>query len=113
MFYVGFLCAFVFSGIGNGSTFRQIPVIFLNQHRSAAAGKGEAALAEAQRQAEMESGAVIGFSASIAAFGFFFIPAMFAIFAVTASLWVFVVYYALCLGVCWWFYARPGAEAPS
>ena len=43
----------------------------------------------------------------------FFIPAMFASFAVTASLWVFVVYYALCLGVCWWFYARPGAEAPS
>ncbi|MEY9872227.1 NNP family nitrate/nitrite transporter-like MFS transporter [Streptacidiphilus sp. MAP12-33] len=113
VFYIGFLCAFVFSGIGNGSTFRQIPVIFLNQHRAEAAGKGEAALAEAQKQAEMESGAVIGFSAAIAAFGFFFIPAMFASFAVTASLWVFVVYYAVCLGVCWWFYARPGAEAPS
>ena len=113
VFYAGFLFAFVFSGIGNGSTFRQIPVIFLNQHRAAAAGKGPDAEEAAQKQAEMEAGAVTGFSAAIAAFGFFFIPAMFATFAITSALWVFIVFYALCLGVCWWFYARPGAEAPS
>ncbi|GAA3025884.1 nitrate/nitrite transporter NarK2 [Kitasatospora albolonga] len=112
VFYVGFLCAFFFSGIGNGSTFRQIPVIFLNQHR-AAAGPDPAAQEEARHQAEMEAGAVTGFSASIAAFGFFFIPAMFALFPVTSSLWVFVGFYAVCLVVCWWFYARKGAEAPS
>ncbi|MFC8453908.1 MFS transporter [Kitasatospora sp. NPDC057223] len=113
LFYGGFLAAFFFSGIGNGSTFRQIPVIFLNQHRAAAAGQGEQALEEARKQAEMEAGAVTGFSASIAAFGFFFIPAMFALFPVTSSLWVFIGFYAVCLVVCWWYYARKGAEAPS
>ena len=60
----------------------------------------------------MEAGAVTGFSASIAAFGFFFIPAMSALFPVTSSLWVFIGFYAVCL-VCWWYYARKGAEAPS
>ncbi|MER5636436.1 NarK family nitrate/nitrite MFS transporter [Kitasatospora sp. NPDC002227] len=112
LFYAGFLCAFFFSGIGNGSTFRQIPVIFLNQHR-ATAGPDPQAQDEARHQAEMEAGAVTGFSSAIAAYGFFFIPAMFALFPVTSSLWVFVGFYVICLGVCWWFYARPGAEAPS
>ncbi|MFD3545258.1 hypothetical protein ACFWUW_06485 [Streptomyces sp. NPDC058655] len=26
---------------------------------------------------------------------------------------LFIVFYATCLAVCWWFYARKGAEAPS
>ncbi|KQV11767.1 MULTISPECIES: hypothetical protein [unclassified Kitasatospora] len=37
----------------------------------------------------------------------------FALFPVTSSLWVFVGFYAVCLMVCWWFYARKGAEALS
>ncbi len=113
VFYVGFLSAFFFSGIGNGSTFRQIPVIFLNQARAKAADQGPEALAAANKQAEMEAGAVIGFSAAIAAYGFFFIPAMFALFAVTSALYVFVAFYAICLATCWYYYARKGAEAPS
>ncbi|WP_327355471.1 NarK family nitrate/nitrite MFS transporter [Streptomyces sp. NBC_01304] len=112
-FYIGFLAAFFFSGIGNGSTFRQIPVIFRDQHTQGAAGKSPEVQAAALKQSEMEAGAVTGFSSAIAAYGFFFIPAMFANFAVTSSLWLFIGFYATCLVVCWWFYARKGAEAPS
>ncbi|MER5809755.1 NarK family nitrate/nitrite MFS transporter [Streptomyces sp. NPDC002033] len=112
-FFIGFLAAFAFSGLGNGSTFRQIPVIFRDQHMRQAEGQGPEAQAAALKQSEMESGAVTGFSSAIAAYGFFFIPAMFAAMAVTNALWLFIGFYATCLVVCWWFYARKGAEAPS
>ncbi|WP_244291219.1 MFS transporter [Streptomyces subrutilus] len=112
-FFIGFLAAFAFSGLGNGSTFRQIPVIFRDQHMREAAGRGPEAQGAALKQSEMEAGAVTGFSSAIAAYGFFFIPAMFAAMAVPHALWLFIGFYATCLVVCWWFYARKGAEAPS
>ncbi|MFD3803446.1 MFS transporter [Streptomyces sp. NPDC058619] len=56
---------------------------------------------------------VVQLPAAIAAYGFFFIPAMFANFAVTSAMWGFVAFYASCVVVAWWFYARKGAEAPS
>ncbi|MFD9355994.1 hypothetical protein [Streptomyces sp. NPDC060031] len=71
------------------------------------------AQAAALKQSEMEAGAVTGFSSAIAAYGFFFIPATSAAMAVTSALWMFTGSYATCLAVCWWFYARQGAEAPS
>ncbi|WP_237292870.1 MULTISPECIES: hypothetical protein [Streptomyces] len=76
-------------------------------------GQGPEAQAAALKQSEMEAGAVTGFSSAIAAYGFFFIPAMFEATAVTNALWMFIGFYATCLAVCWWFYARKGAEAPS
>ncbi|MFF4644760.1 NarK family nitrate/nitrite MFS transporter [Streptomyces sp. NPDC001389] len=112
-FFVGFLVAFAFSGLGNGSTFRQIPVIFRDQHMRQVEGQGPEAQVAALKQSETEAGAVTGFSSAIAAYGFFFIPAMFAATAVTNALWMFIGFYATCLAVCWWFYARKGAEAPS
>ncbi|MET9464739.1 hypothetical protein ABZY44_07920 [Streptomyces sp. NPDC006544] len=80
-----------------------------------AEGRGAEARAAAMKQSEMESGAVTGFSSAIAAYGFSFNPAMFAAMAVTNALWMFIVigFYATSLAVCWWFYARKGAEAPS
>ncbi|MFG2520676.1 hypothetical protein [Streptomyces sp. NPDC048527] len=107
-----FLAAFFFSGIGNGSTFRQIPVIFRSQHLKGLE-EGTPAHAKVVKQAETESAAVTGFTSAIAAYGFFFIPAMFANFAVTSSLRCFVGFYVTCIGLCWWFYARKGAESPS
>ncbi|MEU7551753.1 NarK family nitrate/nitrite MFS transporter [Streptomyces sp. NPDC044571] len=112
-FFAGFLAAFAFSGLGNGSTFRQIPVIFRDRHMQEAEGRGAEAQAAALRQSEMEAGAVTGFSSAIAAYGFFFIPAMFAAMPVPHALWLFIGFYATCLALCWWFYAREGAEAPS
>ncbi|WP_404959671.1 hypothetical protein [Streptomyces sp. 147326] len=112
-FFIGFLAAFAFSGLGNASTFRQIPVIFRDQHMREAEGQGPEAQAAALKQSEMEAGAVTGFSSAIAAYGFLFIPAVFAAMAVTHALWLFIGFYASCLAVCWWFYARKGAEASS
>ncbi|WP_199548017.1 NarK family nitrate/nitrite MFS transporter [Streptomyces sp. N35] len=111
-FFACFLAAFFFSGIGNGSTFRQIPVIFRNQHLKGLT-EGTPEYAKALKQTEMEAGAVTGFTAAIAAYGFFFIPALFANFAVTSAMWGFVAFYASCIVVAWWFYARKGAESPS
>ncbi|MER7171528.1 NarK family nitrate/nitrite MFS transporter [Streptomyces mesophilus] len=111
-FFLSFLAAFFFSGIGNGSTFRQIPVIFRNQHLKGLT-EGTPEYAKALKQTEMEAGAVTGFTAAIAAYGFFFIPALFANFAVTSAMWGFVAFYASCIVVTWWFYARKGAESPS
>ncbi|MBC9716877.1 NarK family nitrate/nitrite MFS transporter [Streptomyces sp. TRM66268-LWL] len=111
-FFACFLAAFFFSGIGNGSTFRQIPVIFRNQHLKGLT-EGTPEYAKALKQTEMEAGAVTGFTAAIAAYGFFFIPALFANFAVTSAMWGFVAFYASCIVVTWWFYARKGAESPS
>ena len=90
-FFLCFLAAFLFSGIGNGSTFRQIPVIFRNQHLNGLT-PDTPAYTRALKQTEMESGAVTGFTAAIAAYGFFFIPALFANFAVTSAMWGFVLF---------------------
>ncbi|MDQ8706793.1 NarK family nitrate/nitrite MFS transporter [Streptomyces sp. LHD-70] len=111
-FFLCFLAAFFFSGIGNGSTFRQIPVIFRSQHLKGLT-EGTPEYAKALKQTEMESGAVTGFTAAIAAYGFFFIPALFANFSVTSAMWGFVAFYASCIVVTWWFYARKDAESPS
>ncbi|MER5638889.1 NarK family nitrate/nitrite MFS transporter [Kitasatospora sp. NPDC002227] len=111
-FFACFLAAFLFSGLGNGSTFRQIPVIFRSRHLKGLA-EGTPAHDQALKQAETESGAVTGFTAAIAAYGFFFIPAMFANFAVTSAMWGFVAFYLSCLALTWWYYARKGAESPS
>ena len=65
---------FLTTGIGNGSTFRMIPVIFLTERTREAAGKGTAAQEQAVRDGNKEAAAVLGFSSAIGAYGGFFIP---------------------------------------
>ncbi|MEQ1822168.1 MAG: nitrate/nitrite transporter [Fimbriimonadaceae bacterium] len=86
---------FFFSGIGNASTFKQMPMIF------------------PPRQA----GGVIGWTSAIAAYGpFVFSVAFGAIIKANGNGTSFFYYaagfYALNLILCWWFYARNGAEKP-
>lgn len=86
---------FLFSGIGNASTFKQMPMIF------------------PPRQA----GGVIGWTSAVAAYGPFLFSALFGcIIACTAAPTAFfygaAVFYALNCGLNWWFYQRPGAEKP-
>ncbi len=91
-FLITFIVLFATTGIGNGSTFRMIPIIFSKE----------------------QAGPVLGWTSAIAAYGAYFIPKIFAtqIKAGTPqyALYGFAVYYASCLLVNWWFYARPGAE---
>jgi len=86
---------FFFSGIGNASTFKQMPMIFPPRQ---AAG-------------------VIGWTSAIAAYGPFVFSVLFGMLIAQtgSSTWFFygiAVFYAFNIGLNWWFYARKGAEKP-
>ena len=114
-FYLMFLILFLSAGIGNGSVFRVIPSVFHRLHQRWAQNKDEAGRELALHRAETETAVALGFSASIAAFGGFFIPIALAIssdlfgdpyFAIAA----FGLYAVTCLMATWWWYYREGAE---
>lgn len=116
-FLAMFLLLFVTTGIGNGSTFRMIPTIFMTRHERAAAGAGDGALESARRSARRESAAVLGFTSAIAAYGAFFIPKSFGTSVsltggAEPALYLFMVFYLICIALTWWYYARARAEVP-
>ena len=86
-----FIVLFTASGIGNGSTFRTIGVIFDRQ----------------------QAGPVLGWTSAIAAYGAFIAPVVIGaqIKAGTpqTAMYGFAVFYALCLVLNWWFYLRANA----
>ncbi len=94
-YFVGSMLAiFFFTGIGNASTFKQMPMIF------------------PPRQA----GGVIGFTGAIAAYGPFAVSIMIGrsiswTGGVTAFFLVAAAFYVVNLIINWWYYARAGAEA--
>jgi len=107
-FLGSFLLLFCMTGIGNGSTFRMIPVIFLNQHPKTDDGR---------KAAGKESAATLGFSSALAAYGAFVIPKTFgwsraAAGSVVPALVGLIAIYVSCAVVTWWFYARRKAECP-
>ena len=114
-FFLCFMLLFATAGIGNGSTFRMIPVIFMDEALEAARGReGEA---EAVVRGNKMGAAVLGFTGAIGAYGGFFIPKSYGTsIAMTgsphAALWWFIVFYASCIVLTWWFYARRGARRP-
>jgi NNP family nitrate/nitrite transporter-like MFS transporter len=115
-FLIAFLFLFATSGIGNGSTFRMIPIIFLTE-RQRAAGKGRAEQDQAVKDANKEAAAVLGFSSAVGAYGGFFIPKSYGTsISMTggpeAALYVFVGFYVTCIVMTWWYYSRKGAEMP-
>jgi NNP family nitrate/nitrite transporter-like MFS transporter len=93
-FLLLFLLLFITTGIGNGSTFRMVPIIFKPE----------------------QAGPVLGWTSAIAAYGAFLIPKIFGEMIKSGTpevaLYGFAVYYLSCLGVNWWFYARKNAEVP-
>jgi NNP family nitrate/nitrite transporter-like MFS transporter len=116
-FFLMFLVLFVTTGIGNGSTFRMIPVIFLNEALRRADPKDPEAVARATKEGNTEGAATLGFTAAIAAYGGFFIPKSYGTsISVTggpeAALYTFFVFYLLCIVVTWWHYARRNAPMP-
>jgi NNP family nitrate/nitrite transporter-like MFS transporter len=116
-FFAMFMLLFLTTGIGNGSTFRMIPVIFRTQHERWSAGASETDRAESVRNAGKESAAVLGFSSAMAAYGAFFIPKSYGTsISLTggpeAALYLFIVFYLSCIVTTWWFYSRKNAEMP-
>lgn len=86
-----FIVLFFASGVGNGSTFRTIGVIF----------------------DRTQAGPVLGWTSAVAAYGAFVAPIVIGdqIKAGTPqyAMYGFAVFYALCLVLNWWFYLRRGA----
>ena len=90
-FLWGMLLIFLFTGIGNASTFKQMPMIF------------------EKRQA----GGVIGWTAAIAAFGPFLFGVGLTIMSPTLFYAIGAVWAVACIAITWFRYARPGAPKPS
>lgn len=87
-FFVLFLLLFAATGIGNGSTFRTIAIVFPRE----------------------QAGPVLGWTSAVAAYGAFYIPKVIGeqIQATTpeVALIGFAAFYAVCVGINWWFYLR-------
>jgi len=91
-FFVLFLVLFAATGIGNGSTFRTIAMVFDKE----------------------QAGPALGWTSAVAAYGAFIIPKVFGeqIKAATPeyALYGFAIFYFICLLLNWWFYLGPKAE---
>ncbi|MCC7080877.1 MAG: NarK family nitrate/nitrite MFS transporter [Burkholderiales bacterium] len=119
-FFVCFMLLFAASGIGNGSTFRMIPVIFTDECLAAAQKNpdaGEDVRDAAIREGNRQAAAVLGFTGALGAYGGFFIPKSYGTsIALTgsphAALWAFIVFYVTCIAITWWLYARRNAPRP-
>ncbi|HWJ94026.1 MAG TPA: nitrate/nitrite transporter, partial [Telluria sp.] len=116
-FFAMFLVLFLTTGIGNGSTFRMIPVIFLNLALARANPNDPSAKAQAIKEGNTEGAATLGFTAAMAAYGGFFIPKSYGT-SITltggpeAALYVFISFYLMCIAITWWYYARKNAPMP-
>lgn len=109
-FYVVFMGLFLTAGLGSGSTFQMIAVIFrqLTIEKVKKRGGSEE---EAQHVAVTDTAAALGFISAIGAVGGFFIPKAFGTsLALTGSpvgaMKVFLVFYIVCVLVTWLVYGR-------
>jgi NNP family nitrate/nitrite transporter-like MFS transporter len=113
LFVAGFIALFVFSGVGNGSTYKMIPAIF-RRKALARIASADAALLHARRV----SGAAIGLIAAVGALGGLLINLAFRqSFAATGSgvpaFWVFFAFYLVCTVVTVVVYLRAPSRAAA
>ncbi|MEV4639769.1 nitrate/nitrite transporter [Actinoplanes sp. NPDC049548] len=100
LYLVGFIALFVFSGIGNGSTYKMIPRIFALKNP------------DDHHEARRLSGAVIGIAGAVGAFGGVLVNLAFRqsfleYKTADAAYVAFIAFYALCVLVTWAVYLRP------
>jgi NNP family nitrate/nitrite transporter-like MFS transporter len=90
-FFALFIILFAATGVGNGSTFRTIAIIFDQERR----------------------GPVLGWTSAVAAYGAFIIPKVIGeqikLTTPEFALYGFAVFYGFCVVLNWWFYLRPNA----
>lgn len=91
-FLLLFLVLFAATGIGNGSTFRTIAMVFNKE----------------------QTGPVLGWTSAVAAYGAFFIPKVIGeqikLTTPEVALYGFAAFYAACVILNWFVYLRPGAK---
>jgi NNP family nitrate/nitrite transporter-like MFS transporter len=112
LYLVGFTGLFVFSGVGNGSTYKMIPAIFKAKAVRAIEGGADPAVAE--RHSRRMAGALIGIAGAVGAFGGVLVNVAFRQSFLTtqsadAAYVTFLAFYAICFGVTWAVYLRPSA----
>ena len=110
LFVVGFTALFVFSGIGNGSTYKMIPAVF--RAKSARLVVEGADHATSEREARRLSGALIGIAGAIGAFGGVLVNVAFRqsfleTGAGNAAYLAFLAFYGVCFVVTYAVYLRP------
>jgi len=109
LFFGAFLVLFVTAGLGNGSTYRMIPAIFVSQAKRDVAEGGD--VEAAVRRGRREGAATIGIASAIGAFGGFLVTRIIAnSIAATkvadTAFYAFIGFYAVCVAVTWWCYRR-------
>lgn len=91
-FFVLFLILFAATGIGNGSTFRTIAMVFNKE----------------------QAGPVLGWTSAVAAYGAFIIPKVLGeqikLTTPEDALYGFAIFYGVCLVINWFFYLRKSGE---
>ncbi|MCU7904375.1 MAG: antiporter [Candidatus Thiodiazotropha sp. (ex Epidulcina cf. delphinae)] len=91
-FLLLFLVLFAATGIGNGSTFRTIAMVFPKE----------------------QAGPALGWTSAVAAYGAFIIPKVFGeqinLATPEVALYGFAVFYLICLILNWWYYLGPKAD---
>ena len=91
-FFILFLILFAATGVGNGSTFRTIAMVFDKE----------------------QAGPVLGWTSAVAAYGAFVVPQEFGeqIKGGTPeiALYAFAAFYVICLLLNWWYYLGPKRE---
>jgi NNP family nitrate/nitrite transporter-like MFS transporter len=91
-FLVTFVILFAATGVGNGSTFRTVGVIF-DRH---------------------QAGPVLGWTSAVGAYGAFIAPEVIktqiTVGTPEMAMYGFATFYAVCLVINWWFYLRRGSE---
>lgn len=117
VFFASFLLLFACAGIGNGSTYKMIPTIFVTLAQRRAANQGEQAARQAKLAGVKESAAAAGFISAIGAYGGYFIPQSFGMSMKYSggpelALYCFLAFYVSCVLVTWFFYSRKNASMP-
>lgn len=117
VFFASFLLLFTCAGIGNGSTYKMIPTIFVTLAQRRAANQGEQAVRQAKLVGVKESAAAAGFISAIGAYGGYFIPQSFGMSMKYSggpelALYCFLAFYVSCVLVTWFFYSRKHAPMP-
>ena len=91
IFMVALLAMFFFAGVGNASTFKQMPMIM------------------PKRQA----GGAIGFTAAVASLGPFLVGIALTLMPTHVFFYSCAVFCIVCAVICWIRYAKPGAKRPG
>src|SRR6185503_19496455 len=99
LYLVGFVALFMFSGIGNGSTYKMIPAIFTAKYGSSP-------------DARRRSAALIGVAGAVGAFGGVLVNLAFrqsflAYGSADAAYVAFIAFYVICVAVTWAVYLQP------